>query len=97
MAFISVIVCDILVYILFIIFLFFFISVYEMSLGSWPVETRILPRRTILITTRSGLSIALSDLGTSSDEEKEDVEYQLSELPPQLVRVPVRMVLGLVY
>ena len=30
-------------------------------------------------------------LGTSSDEEKKDVQYQLPELPPQPVRAPVRM------
>ena len=52
---------------------------------------RILPRGTILVTTHSGLSTALSDLGTSSDEEKEDIMYELPELPPQLVRALVRM------
>ena len=36
----------------------------------------ILPRGKILVTTRYGLSIALSDLGTSSDEEKVAVEEQ---------------------
>ena len=52
---------------------------------------RILPRGTILVTTRFGLSTALSDLGRSSDEEKEDVEYQHPEFPPQPVKAPVRM------
>ena len=57
--------------------------------GQW--RPRILPRGTIPVTTRSGLSTAQSDLGTSSDEEKEDLEYQLPELPPQPVRTLVRM------
>ena len=63
--------------------------------GQW--RPRILPRGTILVTTRSGLSTALSGLGTTSDEEKEDLEYQLPELatltahadgdPPQAIVV----------
>ena len=57
--------------------------------GQW--RPRILPRGTILVTTRSSLSTTLSDLGTSSDEAKEDIEYQLPEFPPQPVRAPVRM------
>ena len=57
--------------------------------GQW--RPRILPRGTILVTTRSGLLTALSDLGTSSDEEKEELEYQFPKFPPQPVRALVRM------
>ena len=46
-------------------------------------KPNILPRGSILVTTHSGLSTTLSDLGTSSDEEKEDVDNPIPEfLPP---------------